>query len=274
MILLHRLRRFTLIAFAVFITAGLTGCAMSEAEELELGKKYAPEFLAKNGGNVPHPGVNAYVAGLGRKIAAISERPGLPWEFHVLDSEVINAFALPGGKVFISRGLMTRLSSEAELVAVLGHEVGHVNNKHISQQMQRQQIAQVGIQILGAATESQWATMIGSNATGLYLLKFGRDQESESDHLGMVYMTRLGYNPQGMLKVLQVLDKAAGEGGQIEMFSTHPNPKTRIQSISSEIKAHPEHNQYPLHEDPYKKNALEPLSKLPPPKHGRDPAAK
>jgi predicted Zn-dependent protease len=217
------------------------------------------------------------VRSLGHALSQVSERKDLPWEFNVLDSSVVNAFALPGGKVFITRGLMSKLDNEAELAGVLGHECGHVTAQHIGQQMTRAlgiQILGVGLGAAGDATNNDYlrALGVGTNVGGtVYLLKFGRDQEDQADELGMRYMSRLGYNPQGQLQVMQMLKREVGGGGTPEFLSTHPLPDSRIKHIQGLLKSqYPDYQnaaKYRLAADEYKKQALAPLSKLPPPKH-------
>ncbi|MEM8783724.1 MAG: M48 family metallopeptidase [Planctomycetota bacterium] len=274
---------------------GLTGCmtnpatgkrvfnTMSEAREIEIGTEAAPQFIEGNGGNVPDEQLLAYVRNLGQELAAVSERPDLPWEFHVLDSAQINAFALPGGKVFMSRGLMERMTNEAQLAGVLGHEIGHVTALHVGQRMARQQAVGVGgiaLVILGGATDNDLLRAGGAAATVggqvLYLPKFSRDNESEADELGVRYMTRLGYNPYGQVEVMQILRDAAGrEGNFLEaMLSTHPLPTQRIEDLDELIRTeYPEAGSfgvYTFREDEFERNVLARLRKLPEPKHRPD----
>lgn len=225
---------------------------ISTQDEIAMGQKLAPEFTAQSGGRLDNAVVNSYVTGIGRRLAAATEGdfPNRPWEFTVLNSSVINAFALPGGKVFISRGLMEKMTNESQLAGVLGHEVGHVTAQHIAKRMGQQTLFNIGLTsaqvAAGAAGERSDlgqvaqvalpAIQVGGN---LVFLKFGRDEESQADSLGLRYMTRIGYNPRGMLEVMQILDREAGAGGQPEWLSTHPLPKTRIQRIQGSLAAAP-----------------------------------
>jgi len=278
---LNAIKRFALVMFtAVALSAPMTGCTtnpatgqtqlnmLSESEEIQIGQEAAPQFLKQGGGKIPDQAVQAYVAGIGQRLASVSERPDLPWEFHVLNSPVINAFALPGGKVFITRGLMEKLENEAELAGVLGHEVGHVTAQHIGQQMSRQMLLQIGLQVAGAATEQAWINTALGAGGNLYLLKFGRDQESQSDALGLRYMTEIGYDPRGLLGVLEVL-AAQSSGGGVEMLQTHPLPSTRIdrvrELINSDFAFAVNNAQYTLAKTAYQQKALAPMKKLPPP---------
>lgn len=238
----------------------LTGCStnpatgklqfnvIDEAKEIALGVEAQPQFINQNGGTIPSTRLVNYVTTLGHRLAEVSERPQLPWEFHVLDSAQINAFALPGGKVFITRGLLSKMSTEAQLAGVLGHEVGHVTAQHVSTRMSQAMGLQVGLQAgliaLGATaaiSNDKWLQVLGvgaSAASGVYLLKFGRDQESQSDELGVRYMTRLGYDPRGQIEVMQILKEASGGGQGSEFFATHPLPDTRIKRLSKHLDQH------------------------------------
>lgn len=239
------------------IAVPLTGCSVNPAtgkrsftlmsweKEKALGLAAAPQMTEAFGGAVPDAGVGDYAWEVGAKLVTGVEEgvPDLDWEFTVLNSPVINAFALPGGKVFISRGLADKLESEAELAGVLGHEIGHVTARHSNQQMS----AQLGINFaIGAAAVAVGvsdpdsdvrkygqlglpAVAVGSN---LFLLSFGRSEELEADMLGMRYMARAGYNPRGQLEVMQILaDASRGTDRPPEWLSTHPLPESRIDRI-------------------------------------------
>ena len=148
--------------------------------------------------SLPGPKVQAYVERLGKGLAAKSERPDLPWSFKVVDDPTVNAFALPGGYIYVTRGIMTHLRSEAELVAVLGHEIGHVTGRHSASQMSKQQLAMGGL-IVGMAVEPELQRFGGlaQQALGLLFLKFGRDDENQADELGLRYMARAGLRSPG-----------------------------------------------------------------------------
>jgi len=251
---------------------------MTEQQELQLGLEASPQFLQEYGGDIPSPEILAYVTDLGQRMGAVSERPELPWEFHVVDSEVINAFALPGGKVFFTRGLLSRLTNEAQMAGVLGHEIGHVTALHINQRIAQQTALQTtleGIGMAGDQLNNAWLKALGVGGQvggGVYLLKFGRDHESEADMLGIRYMSKLGYNPIGQVQVMEILQAASGSGGGApEFLSTHPLPETRIKRLQQIIKEkYPDYNdpsKYKLREDEFRRNILVPLGKLPPAKH-------
>jgi predicted Zn-dependent protease len=268
----------------------LTGCSTNPAtgktqlnvlgaeQEVAIGTQATPEFIRDYGGEVPSESIRRYVADLGHRLAAVSERPGLPWEFHVLDSKDVNAFALPGGKVFITRQLLSLLDNEAQLAGVLGHEIGHVTAQHAGQKMTQALLIQgaaIGFGVAGDYQDEDWLRVLGVGTQiggTVYLLKFSRDQEDQADKLGVRYMARLGYNPVGQLQVMQVLEReAATKPHPPQFLSTHPLPKDRIKKLDQLIR-----ERYPDYQDPsryrfnfdaYKAAVIEPLKTLPPPKH-------
>jgi len=211
---------------------------MSEGQEIQMGAQTHPEVLASFGA-YDDPGWQAYIQELGSKIAATSERPELNWTFTVLDDPVVNAMALPGGYIYVNRGILAHFNSEAELVSVLGHEIGHVTARHSVEQMSRAQLAQLGLGVAAVASEEfrQYAGL-ASQGMNILFLKFGRDDENQSDTLGLRYMTRAGYDPYEMPKVFATLNRATrsqGLRGTPEWLSTHPDPGNRIENIDARI---------------------------------------
>ena len=211
---------------------------MSEGQEIQIGAQTHPEVLASFGA-YDDPGWQAYIQELGSKIAATSERSDLNWTFTVLDDPVVNAMALPGGYIYVNRGILAHFNSEAELVSVLGHEIGHVTARHSVEQMSRAQLAQLGLGVAAVASEEfrQYAGL-ASQGMNILFLKFGRDDENQSDTLGLRYMTRAGYDPYEMPKVFATLDRVSqshGLRGTPEWLSTHPDPGNRIGNIDARI---------------------------------------
>lgn len=267
-----------LLALLIGVSTPLGGCAnfnaLSRQQEIEIGEEAAPQFIEEAGGEVPSAEVRQYVSRIGQRVVEAippEQRRDMPWEFYVLDSAMLNAFALPGGKVFITRGMLEQLDSEAELAAVLAHEIGHVTSEHIGEQMTRQGLFEIGGQVVGAATESQLAQALFTVGGGLYNLHFSREQELEADRDGLRYMVNLGYDPQGMVRVLQVLEEGAQGGFMPEFLSTHPDPGNRLDQVQdlinrrySEAYQNP---QYRIETEAYEQNVIQPLSELPPPKH-------
>jgi predicted Zn-dependent protease len=211
---------------------------MSEAQEIQMGAQTHPEVLASFGA-YDDPEWQAYIQELGEKIAATSERPDLNWTFTVLDDPVVNAMALPGGYIYVNRGILAHFNSEAELVSVLGHEIGHVTARHSVEQMSRAQLAQLGLGVASIAGE-KFSQLIGlaGQGVGILFLKFSRDDENQSDSLGLRYMTRAGYDPYEMPKVFATLDRVSQSHGlraTPQWLSTHPDPGNRIANIDSRI---------------------------------------
>jgi len=212
---------------------------VSESQEIEMGKQSQQE-VSQSIGYYNDAAVQSYVSAIGRKMAAASERPQLPWEFHVVNDASVNAFALPGGYINVTRGLMTAITDEAELATVVGHEIGHVTNRHSVQQISRAQVAQLGLgvgmilrpdlQPLGSA--------LGSGLSVLFL-KYSRDAENQADLAGFRYALGQNYDVRHMINMFQVLEgvsQLAGGGGKLpEWLATHPNPENRLQVTQARI---------------------------------------
>ncbi len=211
---------------------------VSEGQEIAMGREADPQISGMFG-LYPDSQVQRYVRGLGDRLARLSERPNLPWTFRVLDDPTINAFALPGGYNYVTRGIMAYLDSEAELVSVIGHEIGHVTARHGAHQMSQQQLAQVGLVAGVILLPENLQPLAGLAAVGsqLLFLKFSRDDENEADMLGLRYMAAARYAPQEMPKVYAMLNEVGGGsgGGLPTWLSTHPNPEDREQRITQLI---------------------------------------
>ncbi len=214
---------------------------VSEKQEIELGKESAQQ-VTESMGRYPNPKVQAYVEEIGKRLAAHSERPNLPWSFTVIDDPVVNAFALPGGPVFVTRGILTHMNSEAELASVLGHEIGHITARHSVEQLSKAQLAQLGLGV-GSILSPDLAQLGQVAGAGLQLLflKFGRDAERQADELGFKYMTAQRYDPREMAHVFTTLERSSaqqGQGGRVpEWLSTHPDPGGRAKKASERAAA-------------------------------------
>jgi predicted Zn-dependent protease len=211
---------------------------VSEAQEIEMGRQ-ADQEVASSIGLYPDEAVQRYVADLGASLAQASERPSLPWTFRVVDDAAVNAFALPGGFNYVTRGLMTHLNSEAELASVLGHEIGHVTARHTASSITKSQLATIGL-VAGMIVQPELARFGDLAQAGLSLLfmRFGRDAERQADDLGLRYMTRREYDPREMVEVFSVLDRLGSESGEGRLpgwLSTHPAPEDRAQRIRAAI---------------------------------------
>jgi predicted Zn-dependent protease len=254
-----RLITSTLFVAAVIGASFLTGCTtnpttgrsqltmLSREDEMSIGASQGPELTKEFGGEVQNASLRNYVTEVGMKLKDQTEADGpqRTWVFTLLDSDVINAFALPGERVFMSRGLADQMTNEAQLAGVLGHEIGHVMAKHSNDRMA--QSAGAGL-LAGIAGVVAGATVKDSTLAGVVpqvvgaggqvvVLKFSRAQESEADALGMRYMTKAGYNPKGQLEVMQILEKAssASGGSGPEILATHPLPATRIREVQDAL---------------------------------------
>ncbi len=204
---------------------------MSESQEVALGQRSDPQIVAMYG-LYDDAELAAYVDGVGQKLAAVSHRPNLEFTFRVLDSHVINAFALPGGYVYVTRGILAHMNNEAELAVVLGHEIGHVTARHGAQQQSRATLAGLGLGV-GSIFSDEVARFGGlaQSALGILFLKYGRDDEHESDQLGVQYSLAAGFDPERGARFFEVLDRQRQESGQSlpDWLSTHPAPADRVQ---------------------------------------------
>ena len=227
-----------------------TGCAVnpatgqrqlmliSESEEIQMGRE-ADGPISESFGLYESEALQATVTNLGNEMASMSERPALPWSFKLVDDPMVNAFALPGGFIFITKGIMAALNSEAELAGVIGHEIGHVTARHSASQMSRQQFQQIGLGV-GSILSSDVASVAGVLSAGLGLLnlRYSRGDESQSDLLGVRYMSRAGYDPNALVGVFQTLALAGGGGGSVPGWATtHPDPVNREEDIREIISA-------------------------------------
>ena len=228
------------------VTGEVQHVSITPDQEIALGLQAAPEMFQEFGGeiNPSHP-VSKYVEEVGQRVVARSAAHGTPYkyDFHVLaDPQTINAFALPGGQVSITVGLLRQLRNEAELAGVLGHEVGHVVARHGAEQLSKQQFAQTLVGAAGVAaydpndprSSAQRAAMAAAVAQ-LVNMRFGRQDELEADALGVKEMKEAGYDPEGMAELMKILESAGGGSRQPEFFSTHPNPENRLARIQAEI---------------------------------------
>jgi len=213
--------------------------SITKEQEMMLGLESAPRMAQEYGGLYPDEKAQAYVKQVGQRIVQNStvKQSGYTYDFHLLaDPQVVNAFALPGGQVFITYALFSRLSKEDQLAGILGHEIGHVIARHSAERMAQQELTQglTGAAVIAAGdyNSAQGIQMI-ANMVGM---KYGRDQELESDDLGVRFMFESGYDPRALIDVMRILEEAS-QGGQRqpEFFSTHPNPENRVQKINEAI---------------------------------------
>ena len=212
--------------------------AMTPEQEVNLGYQSAPQMAAQMGGLSRNTQAVALVQRVGESLVRQSVAAKSPYKFsfHVLaDPKTVNAFALPGGPVFITEGLLRQLKSEAELAGVLGHEIGHVIARHSSERLAKQQLTQSLLGALVVGSGDYTTAQIGQMVGGMINMKYGREDELESDALGIRIMAEAGYDPRGMIRVMEVLAKASGGSRQPEFFSTHPAPENRAERLKEAI---------------------------------------
>jgi predicted Zn-dependent protease len=248
-----------LLVVLVGISWLITGCAtnpvtgssdfvlMSEEQEISLGQKYSTE-ITKEMPAYDDPVLEELVQRVGKKLASVSHRPELDYHFTIVDSDQVNAFALPGGYIYITRGMLAYLNSEAELAAVLGHEIGHVTARHSVRQQSTSAVTGVLGAVLAASTGIQGADSITNIAGTAIVRGYGREHELEADRLGAEYLARSGYDPDAMLKVVSILKNqesfevavAKQEGRQPNvyhgLFATHPDNDARFREVINAAK--------------------------------------
>jgi predicted Zn-dependent protease len=213
---------------------------VSESQEIAMGRQ-SDSGGVQQMGLVQDQAVQNYIRSIGTKLSQVSERPQLEWTYRVVDDPVVNALAIPGGFVYITRGILGYLNNEAQLAGVMGHETGHVTARHSVEQISRSQLAQLGLGIgsVLSPTVASLSNVAGAGLSVLFL-KFSRDDESQADQLGLRYMTKLGYDPHEMAKVMSELGRvssAEGGGKTPEWLETHPDPANREQAINQQIAA-------------------------------------
>lgn len=216
-------------------TGKVQSITMTPDQEIVIGLQHAPAMAEQHGGLYPDRRMQEFVTHIGKKLIDNSMAKETPYqyEFHLLrDEETINAFALPGGQIFITYALLSKLENEDQLAGVLGHEIGHVLGKHSAERVAKSEMwktISMGAEVGGGAGNAVGA--IGQNV----LLGNGRNDELESDDLGVKFMINSGYNPYEMIGVMQILKTAAGPNRQPEFSSTHPDPENRIEHIKESI---------------------------------------
>lgn len=229
------------------ITGETQQVALSRQEEVAMGLQAAPEMAQMHGGLHRDSGLQEYLDQVCQRLidASMAAETDWPFECHLLaDPETINAFALPGGQLFITDALFESLQTEGQLAGVMAHEIGHVLARHAAEQLAEQQLAQglSGAAVIAAydpenpnsgLTAAQMSALIGKLVT----LKYGREDELQSDELGVQIMADAGYDPRALISVMEILASAGGSAGQPEFFSTHPNPSNRVEKIRNAIDA-------------------------------------
>lgn len=239
-------RRFLAVS-AVAAGGFVAGCAtdpvtgkrelmlVSEAGEIDMDRQWAPHQFSADYGAVQNTGVNAYISGVGMGMAPVTHRPQMPYNFRAVNAVAVNGYTMPAGSIALTRGLMLMMENEAQLASVLGHEMGHVSARHSAQQVTKSTVMNVVVAGATAYAEREnfkyrdLAAGLGALGSNLLLARYSRDDEREADALGMEYMTRAGYNPQGMAETLAQLQKLqSSRPGAVELlFATHPMSEER-----------------------------------------------
>lgn len=246
-----------LIGFGVYmsqtqinpVTGEKQHISISTDQEIRLGLESAPAMAREMGGEVSSTDPHALeVQKIGKFIVDHTDAAKSPWKFkfHLLaDSHTVNAFALPGGQIFITLGILNKLQTEAQLAGVLSHEMGHVLERHSAQQMAKSQLGEMFVVAVGtAASDSNHpgrfanAAMVAAMVNHMVQLRYSRHDESEADQWGLKLMEQSGFDPKAMIQVMEIL-KASGNERSPEIFQTHPNPDLRIQQIKDYLAKHP-----------------------------------
>ena len=249
----HLTRRDFLALSAAGTASLIVGCAvnpvtgrrqfmlMSEDQEIGLDQSHSPHQFSADYGSVQDEAINSYLTDVGKSLAATSHRPNMPYSFRAVNATYVNAYAFPGGSIAVTRGILASLENEAELAALLGHEIGHVNARHTAERMTKTMLFQ-SVLVLGTifvASKDEkaapWVAGLGSLGAGILLARYSRDDEREADSLGMEYMVKGGYGPGGMVGLMELLQEISRRRPNVieMMFSTHPMSEERYQTAVS-----------------------------------------
>ncbi len=243
------------------VTGTKTFNMVSEAQEIGIDKRHSPKQFSNDYGPTQDTQLNQYVNQLGQRMGQKSHRPQMPYNFRVVNANYINAYAFPGGSIAATRGILLKLDNEAQLAALLGHELGHVNARHSAESMSKGQLAQLGVGLGSVLAGTQWgqegAQMVGQlgmlGASAL-LATYSRANEREADALGMEYLVQSGYSPKGMVGLMEMLNslhKGKSSAAQT-LFSTHPMSTERLTTAQREATGrYQTANSLPLHRDRY-----------------------
>ena len=227
------------ILIGIALTSSLVACGISQQQEVQMGVEYAQQINAQLP-IVQDPELNRYINVLGDSIARLTSRADLDWRFFIVDSKEVNAFAVPGGFIYINRGLIERTSRMDEVAGVLGHEIGHVVQRHSIKQMEKAQGANIGVTlacVLTSVCNSQIAGAAINIAGGAVFARFSRQDELQADNEAVNNVVRAGINPQGIVTMFQKLiaERRSRPGGVEAWFLTHPLEEDRIAAVQAMI---------------------------------------
>lgn len=238
---------------------------MSEQEEIQIDRQNAPFQLSADYGITQDRRLQAYIDATGQRLALASHRPRMPYRFNVVNATYINAYAFPGGTISATRGILLKLSDEAELASLLGHELGHVNARHTARQMSQAMLTQVLVGGAAAIAGTQASALgdltaqLGSIGAGALLASYSRDNEREADDLGLRYMAAADYNPRGfvgLMEMLRTLNKQQPNAVQL-LFSTHPMSDERYQTAANAVRTRYPQDRGSLYRDRYMDHTVE-----------------
>ena len=265
-------RRLSLVLLAFVMAGLLSGCAtnpvsghkqfifLSESGEVQIDRENSPHQISADYGAVQETELNRYVSAVGNQLTALSHRPDMPYNFRVVNAVYINAYAFPGGTIAVSRGMLANMDSEAELAAVLGHEIGHVCSRHAAQQYTTGVFGSVLVTaaaLIIQQKDEDYAALtagLGMVASGVLLARYSQSNEREADALALEYMTKGGYNPEGCIKLMDMLQKTYKEKpNALEMlFATHPMSEERYQTaVKAVAEKYQAQKSYPLNKERY-----------------------
>jgi len=231
---------------------------ISPNQELQIGREYAPEVEKQLGGRIQNQELQNYVNNIGQQIAAVSHTPELAFHYVALNHESINAVALPGGYIFITRGMLENLNSADQLACVLAHETTHVTARHSAQAMSTQIGLDLLLSVVTSESTPQTAVTVANVGSQILGLKYSRNHELQADSIGADYAFRAGYSPDAMIEVMRILE-SQNSVRPIEFFSSHPNPETRIQNLQNHIVQKRYTTRQQRNYDDYRKLVLENL---------------
>jgi len=212
--------------------------SLTPNQEISLGLQAVPEMMAEYGGELNDARLQELVDQVGFRVVQNSEAQATEWPFEftlLADPETVNAFALPGGQVFITYALFQRLQTEGQLAGVLAHEAGHVIARHGAQRIAQSELTQGLTGAVAVASGDARAAQVAAMVAQLVNLRYGREDELQSDELGVRFMAEAGYDPRALISVMQILAESSQGAAPPEFFSTHPNPENRTQRIQAEI---------------------------------------
>ena len=264
-------RREFLIMTGVAATGLATGCAtnpvtgksqfmiIDEKQEIAVDRQQSPHQFSADYGNVQDRTLQDYIAATGSRVATTTHRRHMPYNFHCVNANYVNAYAFPGGSIACTRGILLELDNEAELAALLGHELGHVNARHTAEIMSKAQLTSLAVGGLAVLTSAavgsgagNLAGQLGQLGSGALLASYSRDNERQADNLGMEYMARAGYGPQGMVGLMEMLNgmNTHKAGAADLLFATHPMSAERYRtSVDMATNDYRQYNGHPLHRE-------------------------